>query len=247
MFWLLTRLSVVAKRHFLERIKHLFDIPNIILVLLIDKGRLEECVKGIYGEGAYGTEYLRRFIDFEFALPDTSSKDNIKILLSLLGLYNQTHGYDVNTFAGYFTLASEMAELTIRTKEKSIALLRVAIEYRINIDNADLLALLIVLKAYTPQNIHRFINGTLIAEEAFPRLTYNLNTWLTDNPLTVGICAWLVMADRRVDHTKFYTGNSFIEKRVNKQIEQIKSTNVHNFLDGMNTYIKQTARGIDLL
>ncbi len=233
----------------LERIKHLFDIPNIIFVLSTDKKQLEECVKGIYGAGTNGGEYLRRFIDFEFALPDTSSKDNIVILLSRLGLYNKTPGYDVETFVEYFTLASELAELTIRAKEKSIALLRVAIENGINIDNADLLALLIVLKAHNPQNFHRFINGALPAEEVFPRLTKDLSKWLTGKPLTVGICAWLVLADQRgiVPHP-LYKSNPLIEQKIDGHMNSILQNNQRKFLlpNGAISYIKQLASRIDL-
>lgn len=234
----------------LERIKHLFDIPNIIFVLSTDKGQLEECVKGIHGEGTNGAEYLRRFIDFEFALPDTSSKDNIAILLSRLGLYNTTLRYDIDTFVEYFALASELAELTIRAKEKSIALLRVAIENGTDIRNADLLALLIVLKAHNPPNFHRFVNGELPLEEAFPRLTSNLSTWLKVKPLAARICAWLVMADQRgISCCPLYKGNPQIEEEIDRHRNSILQKHQKEFLlsNGAISYIKRIASRIDLL
>ena len=55
----------------LERIKHLFDIPNVVFVLSIDKWHLECSVKGFYGNDEIDAgEYLRRFIDIEYNLPD---------------------------------------------------------------------------------------------------------------------------------------------------------------------------------
>ena len=55
---------------FLERIKHLFSIDNIIFVLSVDKSVLLESIKCFYGSSNIQAEnYLRRFIDIDFALP----------------------------------------------------------------------------------------------------------------------------------------------------------------------------------
>lgn len=58
----------------LERIKHLFDIPNIVFVLSIDKEQLYHSICGYYGsENIDAQEYLRRFIDIEFSLPQPNA------------------------------------------------------------------------------------------------------------------------------------------------------------------------------
>lgn len=49
----------------LERIKHLFDIQNIVFVLSIDKEQLEASTAAAYGSAINAPEYLRRFIDLE--------------------------------------------------------------------------------------------------------------------------------------------------------------------------------------
>ena len=55
----------------LERIKHLFDVPNVVFVLSIDKKQLTCSVKGFYGSHEIDAEeYLRRFIDIEYKLPE---------------------------------------------------------------------------------------------------------------------------------------------------------------------------------
>ena len=54
----------------LERIKHLFDIPNVVFVLSVNKEQLGYAIQGYYGSAnidAYS--YLRRFIDIEYSLP----------------------------------------------------------------------------------------------------------------------------------------------------------------------------------
>ncbi len=54
----------------LERVKHLFSIPNVVFVLSIDKEQLANSVRGYYGsERINAEEYLRRFIDVEYSLP----------------------------------------------------------------------------------------------------------------------------------------------------------------------------------
>lgn len=55
----------------LERIKHLFDVPNVVFVLSVDKKQLACSVKGFYGSNEIDAdEYLRRFIDVDYYLPE---------------------------------------------------------------------------------------------------------------------------------------------------------------------------------
>ena len=54
----------------LERIKHLFDIPNLFFILPICKSQLECAIQGYFGsERLDANVYLRRFIDLEIRLP----------------------------------------------------------------------------------------------------------------------------------------------------------------------------------
>lgn len=55
----------------LEQIKHLFSVSGIVFVLAIDKIQLGYAIKGYYGnDNIDDKEYLRRFIDIEFAIPE---------------------------------------------------------------------------------------------------------------------------------------------------------------------------------
>ena len=57
---------------FLEYIKHIFDIPNCIFVLVVDEEQLKSSVKIIYGN-KNSNDFLSKIIDFKFRLPSSST------------------------------------------------------------------------------------------------------------------------------------------------------------------------------
>lgn len=62
----------------LEQIKHLFSVQGIVFVLSIDKDHLAAAIKGVYGSSEINTtEYLRRFIDYEYFLPTPNYSDSL--------------------------------------------------------------------------------------------------------------------------------------------------------------------------
>lgn len=70
----------------LERIKHLFDIPNIVFVLSIDKVQLCSSIRGYYGTDAFNAEeYLQRFINLEYHLPEPNFEVFCKYLYEIYG------------------------------------------------------------------------------------------------------------------------------------------------------------------
>lgn len=53
----------------MERLHHIFNnIPNVQVVLSVDKRQLENTIKGIYGESVSIRRYLAKFINFELKL-----------------------------------------------------------------------------------------------------------------------------------------------------------------------------------
>ena len=55
----------------LEQVKHFFSVSNIIFILSIDKIQLGNAVRGVYGSDKIDAdEYLRRFIDLEYSIPE---------------------------------------------------------------------------------------------------------------------------------------------------------------------------------
>ena len=57
----------------LERVKHIFDVPNLVFILGINRGELCRSLQSIYGD-IDANVYLRRFFDLEFTLPDIDSE-----------------------------------------------------------------------------------------------------------------------------------------------------------------------------
>ena len=52
----------------LERVKHVFDVPNLIFVFGINREELCSALRSVYGE-IDAAVYLRRFFDIEFVMP----------------------------------------------------------------------------------------------------------------------------------------------------------------------------------
>ena len=99
----------------LERIKHLFDIPNIVFVLSIDKEQLYHSICGYYGsENIDAQEYLRRFIDIEFSLP----KPNAENFCNYLYDYYEFDDFFMNQERlEYFRTRDEAASFKIMARE----------------------------------------------------------------------------------------------------------------------------------
>ena len=66
----------------LEIVKHLFDVPNIVFVLSINKEQLCCALQGYYGSNEMNaSEYLKRFIDIEVNLPEGNIESYCHTLL----------------------------------------------------------------------------------------------------------------------------------------------------------------------
>ena len=75
----------------LERVKHLFEVPNIIFVLAVNIQQLQYAIQGYYGSSYIdGREYLKRFIDLNYSLPAPDMKKYTKVL------------YDTHNFKDFF-------------------------------------------------------------------------------------------------------------------------------------------------
>ena len=69
----------------LERVKHIFDVPNIVFVFGLNRDELCKSLTSVYGE-IDADVYLRRFFDFEFNLPEADSREFAVNLMTKFGL-----------------------------------------------------------------------------------------------------------------------------------------------------------------
>ena len=122
----------------LERIKHLFSIPNVVFVLSIDKKQLCNSIRGYYGSDLINAEeYLKRFIDIEYLLPEP---DLDKLCNYLFDVYGFKYFFEKETkqrslrndekdsFLRMTKLLIEYKKLNIRQMEKLYAHTRLAIQ-----------------------------------------------------------------------------------------------------------------------
>ena len=57
----------------LERVKHIFDVPNMVFVFGLNRNELCKALSSVYGD-IESDVYLRRFFDFEFNLSEVDSQ-----------------------------------------------------------------------------------------------------------------------------------------------------------------------------
>ncbi len=53
----------------IEQIKHLFSVPGITFLLVLNRTQLEESIKSEYGNGINASEYLQKFVNLWLTLP----------------------------------------------------------------------------------------------------------------------------------------------------------------------------------
>jgi hypothetical protein len=149
----------------IERIKHFFDIPNIVFVLLLNREQLENAVQGVYGINTDASKYLDKFVNFYFRLPKQNKEDHmseyrIENFINLtMKKYNFTKSRD-DGFITWLKYWNEYFDLSLRDLEKCVALY--AFAYPTNA--AYLLAYFIVLKVKQPKLFSKLINNDLKAQ-----------------------------------------------------------------------------------
>lgn len=73
----------------LEGVKHTFAVPGVVFVFSTNLEQLSHSVRGVYGPTFNGFAYLKRFFDFEFALPDPDNYSFAQLLAKEQPLFSQ--------------------------------------------------------------------------------------------------------------------------------------------------------------
>lgn len=154
----------------LERVKHLFEVPNIIFVLAVNIKQLQYAIQGYYGSSNIdGQEYLKRFIDLNYTLPTPDIKNYIRALF-------QAHAFDdffyhearsshskESEVSKFLSIAQDLlscANTNLRLVNKIFAYTRIVLqEYSVHSTfPTDLLFLLCFIKT-TNQNLYKKIQN----------------------------------------------------------------------------------------
>ncbi|WP_059414612.1 KAP family P-loop NTPase fold protein [Cupriavidus basilensis] len=108
----------------LERIKHFFDVPHLVFVLLMNRDQLEKAIRGVYGAETDAATYLGKFLHLSLRLPKTHTRSVttdhparrfIATVMTLLGL-------QTGIFADHFAACALLFNLSLREIERGCTL-----------------------------------------------------------------------------------------------------------------------------
>ena len=192
----------------LERVKHIFDVPNLVFVLGLNRDELCNSIKSIYGE-INADVYLRRFFDMEFNLPEGGSKAFARHLMmkySVLSLSDkgQVAGQsrDVDVLVQDMPTLWEHLGLSLRDIDYCVRLVTLVVA---SLQPSQpmyplMLGLLMALKIQTPLLYHEFVEGGRLGSEVMDHI-YKSPTihdqYSFSQEVLVRIESYLYLADKR--------------------------------------------------
>ena len=167
----------------LERIKHLFDIPNVIFVLSVNKKQLGYAIQGYYGSSNIdASNYLRRFIDIEYSLPQPKGEKFCQYLYETYKFdeifnskerkLNYNFRSDGEDFKKMATILISSTNLDLRTTDKIFAHTRLALMSfgNNNFIIPDVFFQLCYLKITNPSLYRNILNEKFTAQDLLNEL-----------------------------------------------------------------------------
>jgi KAP family P-loop domain len=154
----------------LERVKHLFSVPNVYFLLVMNKSQLEAAVKCVYGNEIDAHAYLQKFINVEVMLPKRKLK-HASDLNNYGSRLLEVHGLDRNKFDDvkwYVCLLAEYYDLSLRELEKvftNLVILSTTFGNSHSPEGAPLIAALCVLKVHKPVVFEKLSKGSMHAQD----------------------------------------------------------------------------------
>ena len=155
----------------LERVKHIFDVDNIVFVFGINRGELAKSFESVYGEIDAGT-YLRRFFDMEFTLPEPDPVEFCESLVQRYELHRVLYRraaseesgvrVEVDLLVGALPLLVGHMGLSLRDMDYCVRVVSLAVASdrgRAEVDQ-HLFAGLVALKVGNPGLYHRYMEGS---------------------------------------------------------------------------------------
>jgi hypothetical protein len=99
----------------IERIKHFFDIPNIVFILATNKSQLEESINSFYGFKS-ANSYLEKFIDLNIKFPRREVDEYTKVIDSFSKKFDmKLNEKDIVMLSGVFNLNSRDLNKILQT------------------------------------------------------------------------------------------------------------------------------------
>lgn len=112
----------------IERVKHFFDAPGVVFVLLLNRTQLAAAVEGLYGAKVDAEAYLSKFIPISLVLPKRASvdrhgeDDNRKHCKSEMARFGFQMTQQQNAFADMIGILATSLGFSLRDIERSVVM-----------------------------------------------------------------------------------------------------------------------------
>ncbi|MEI6069330.1 MAG: P-loop NTPase fold protein [Methylococcaceae bacterium] len=160
----------------LERIKHLFDIKQLVFVLSTDMTQLGHSVRGVYGHQFDAKKYLQRFIDLDYSLKKSNNKNYIESQLKNIHFANRERPYIKENLINCCNLMAKRFELKLRDINlllTRISLISCSIPATHYFDEPLLISLLI-LRDQNKALYERYVESPIVADQVIKFLGQEL-------------------------------------------------------------------------
>lgn len=174
----------------LEKIKHLFSVPNVNFLLVINKTQLQESIKSTYGSNINAHAYLQKFISIEATLPKKKGRDG-DIEKYCRHLTDQ-YGLKGGDWVELFTAQGTQLNCSLRELERIYS--NLAIMLMTEKEGADindtLFSAICTLKVMRPGIFSRLTEGTIPIGEIYEAFKYYPDP-KSDNYVMEHVMKWL--------------------------------------------------------
>ena len=223
----------------LERVKHIFDVPDMVFVFGINRDELCNSLNSVYGE-IDASIYLRRFFDMEFTLPEVDSEKFCTHLMTRFGLHEffhsignrpsaRTNSTDFDNFSQALPVLCACLGLSLRDIVYCMSVVVLVIR---NLEDDKyvypwLLSLLIPLRLNNPNLYRQFILGERRANHVMDYIDSKISHFIRDRHLDFELS--VIEAELyRVEGARLEdTGESSPWAQLTLLQEDSKSTNNH--------------------
>lgn len=159
----------------LEKIKHLFSVPNINFLLVINKTQLQESIRSTYGLNIDSHAYLQKFINIEATLPKRTGRNNDveKYCKHLSSLYKLKD----SDWADCFTALGTQLNCSLRELERIYSNLAIMLltEREDAQLNSALISAICVFKVMRPALFSRLSDEDLRIDDFYEALKHKPN------------------------------------------------------------------------
>jgi hypothetical protein len=157
----------------LEKIKHIFSIPGIVFVLVMNREQMDEVIRSRYGAGIDSTKYLQKFVHIWTGLPKSpdgytsNGKKYLNDCLKRMDFEIKTRTEQVG-----FELYEELIDhynISLREIERSLsnyAIIHNLTDGNLNPDYSWLSIYLCIIKVLYPNTYRKLALGNISYEKA---------------------------------------------------------------------------------